>query len=217
MKAAKRVLKEQNIISAATRVISRCGYHMARIDDIAKEAGITKMTLYSYFQSKENLYLAIIYNAFQALNESFYSSLNRHRSDNGLETTIAIFENFFSFCEHNLVYSEAILDYFAMIRSASIDFKSFEEFKDSIYYDKIQDIQRLPFRITVRAINKGRMDGTIKKSTDALLHTIQGWTMVVGYIRLLTASGKNDNPLLNVNPHSLKALNLRIARLALTN
>lgn len=215
MKASKRLLKEQKIIEAAGIVIGKYGFQQARIEDIAKEAGITKMTLYSYFQSKENLYLAIIFSAYQALTDRFYDTLAKHKADSGIETIMGIFDNFFTFCEENKVYSEAILDYFSMIRNASIDFKSLEVFKDSIYYEKIQDIQRLPIRITVRAINKGRLDGSIRKSTDALLHAIQGWTMVVGYIRLLTASGKNENPLLNVNLQSLKALNLRLARLAL--
>lgn len=218
MDQAKRREKENNIIKAAKIVFGRDGFTNAKMDDIAQHAGITKVTLYSYFLSKENLYMAIVYHAFLALTERFYNTVASQKSHNGLQSTIAIFRAFFDFCEQNFLYSESILDYFSMVRNLSRkpDDPSSQGLRDSIFFIKIQDLQNLPLKLTVKEIRRGMADGSIKKGIDPMLHTIQGWTMVVGYIKLLTASGNNDSPLLNVNLKSLKTLSLYLAEHSLT-
>ena len=217
MDQSKRQLKERHIINAATKVLSEVGYKNAKMDDIASAAGITKVTLYSYFGSKENLYLAVTFSAFQALTEIFYSTIERNKSNTGLKSTMAIFESFYIFCENNFLYSEAILDYFSLIRNLSRAGNEEQDsiIKDSMYFKKIQDLQNLPLKLTIKEILRGVADLSIKSSTDPMLHTIQGWTMVVGYIKLLTASGKNESPLMKVNLKSLKNLSLHLAEMAL--
>jgi len=218
MELSKRQVKENNIIDAAIKIITGTGYRNAKMDSIAKEAGITKVTLYSYFQSKENLYLAVIYRTFQALTEVFYDSIDEHKGESGLDSTISIFNVFFDFCEKNYLYSETILDYFSMIRTLSRDAANpnFDPgIKDSRYFAKLQDLQNLPLKLTVKEIERGKRDGSIRPEIDPMLHTIQGWTMVVGYIKLISASGPNDAPLLNVNLKNLKAMSLRLSKDAL--
>ncbi len=217
---SKKKIKESRIIDAAAELLEEVGYRSAKMDDIAKRAGITKVTLYSYFQSKENLYLAVIYRAFQALTEVFYTTIDRYKEASGLDATIAIFHSFFTFCEQNYLFSEAILDYFQMIRNISRNADSYladKALTSSIYFKKIQDLQNLPLKLTVNEMERGKRDGSIHEDVDSMLHTIQGWTMVVGYIKLLIASGKNKSPLLNVNLKSLKSLSLSFAREFLRN
>ena len=43
------------IIEAARTVFAKKGYHDATMDDVAKEVGVSKGALYSYFKSKEDL------------------------------------------------------------------------------------------------------------------------------------------------------------------
>jgi AcrR family transcriptional regulator len=50
--------KRDAILDAARAVFSRQGYASAAMDDVAAEAGIAKGTLYLYFRSKEDLYVA---------------------------------------------------------------------------------------------------------------------------------------------------------------
>ncbi len=215
MDHAKRQVKENNIIQAAESIFETVGFHSSKMEDIAQKAGITKVTLYSYFQSKENLYMAVIYKAFQALTEIFYSSIDANRSNNGFDSTIAIFESFFEFCEKNFLYSEAMVDYFSMIRNIKRSPETNSTLTESIFFAKIQDLQNLPIKLTVKEINRGIVDKSIKRDVDPMLHTIQGWTMVVGYIKLLTASGNIDSPLMHVNLKNLKDLSLNMARKAL--
>lgn len=218
MDRAKKLAKENNIIVAAEQVFGKVGFHNAKMEDIAQAAGITKVTLYSYFQSKENLYMAIIYNAFQALTEIFYSTIDESRSKSGFESTLAIFNSFYLFCENNFLYSEAMLDYFSIIRNITrANTEGESSLSESIFFNKIQDIQNLPLKLTVKEINRGMNDGSIKKDIEPMLHTIQGWTMVVGYIKLLIASGNNDSSLMNVDLKSLKKMSLHMAEKALQN
>ena len=47
------------ILEAAKRVFARDGYHRARMEAIARESGIGKGTVYEYFSSKRELFLAL--------------------------------------------------------------------------------------------------------------------------------------------------------------
>ncbi len=47
--------RKQSILDAAMKVFSKNGYHGATVSDIAREAGISKGLLYTYFPGKEEL------------------------------------------------------------------------------------------------------------------------------------------------------------------
>jgi len=55
------------MLEAADRVFARRGYQAASMDEIAAEVGVTKPMLYSYFGSKEGLYLACVQRAGEML------------------------------------------------------------------------------------------------------------------------------------------------------
>lgn len=215
MNDSKKNIKESNIIYAAEKVFSEVGFKNAKMEDIAQIAGITKVTLYTYFQSKENLYLAVTHRALQLLIEKYYETMDRCKDKSGLDSTIALLDTFMVFCEQNYLYSEALLEYFAMVRSTSDgadEAKLTEAVKDSIYYMKLQDMHNLPFKLTVKEIERGKKDGSIKSNIDSMLSTLYGWSMVVGYVKVISASGTNATPLFKVSLHDLKTLNLKIVR-----
>ncbi|MFZ4401069.1 MAG: TetR/AcrR family transcriptional regulator [Bacteroidales bacterium] len=53
------------ILKAAKKVFFKKGYDGARMQEIANEAGINKALLHYYFRSKDKLFEAIFYDAFQ--------------------------------------------------------------------------------------------------------------------------------------------------------
>jgi AcrR family transcriptional regulator len=57
---AEREERMRSIRAAALDVFSAKGFAAARLDDIAKEAGVAKGTIYLYFASKEDLLEAIV-------------------------------------------------------------------------------------------------------------------------------------------------------------
>ena len=52
----KRALQ---LAQAATKVLARSGFAATRMEDIAKEAGVSKGLLYEYYPSKEDLFFAV--------------------------------------------------------------------------------------------------------------------------------------------------------------
>lgn len=56
----KDLEKRQNILTAAKAVFLKHGYHGSSMNQIAKEAGVTKLTVYNHFQDKENLFICAI-------------------------------------------------------------------------------------------------------------------------------------------------------------
>jgi AcrR family transcriptional regulator len=62
----KEVAKSK-IVEAARVVFGKKGYHDATMDDVAKEVGVSKGALYSYFKSKEDLLKEISHQGHQTL------------------------------------------------------------------------------------------------------------------------------------------------------
>lgn len=52
--------KRNEIMAAASRLFDLRPYHEVRIDDVAADAHVSKGTVYTYFDSKEHLYLSTI-------------------------------------------------------------------------------------------------------------------------------------------------------------
>ncbi|MBI3758107.1 MAG: TetR/AcrR family transcriptional regulator [Deltaproteobacteria bacterium] len=50
--------RPEEISAAALSVFARRGLHKTTLDDVAKEAGVSKGTIYLYFKSKEELFIA---------------------------------------------------------------------------------------------------------------------------------------------------------------
>src|SRR5258706_12398395 len=48
------------ILEAARKIFAKKGYEAATVDDVAEAAGVAKGTLYLYFRSKRELYLAAL-------------------------------------------------------------------------------------------------------------------------------------------------------------
>jgi len=55
-----QVQTRERLLEAGLQVFSRRGYYAASVDEIAAEAGFSKGAVYSNFESKEDLFLALI-------------------------------------------------------------------------------------------------------------------------------------------------------------
>jgi AcrR family transcriptional regulator len=220
MKEPTRVKKERFIIEAAEEIFSTVGFKNARMEDVATQAKITKVTLYSYFQSKENLYMAVTYRGLNALAESYITCAKTYAGLSGLEVSINLMEDFINFCEKNYLYSEALLDYFSLVRSTNFikdETKLTDALKESSYFAKVQELQNLPYKIVAKEIQRGIDDGSINPTVDPMFQTIQSWTMIVGYVKVLAASGNAEAPLFGISLKELKHYILELKRNILKN
>lgn len=62
-RAQNRITRENRILDAALKVFSSTGFSAATMDDIAREAGLSKPTLYQYFEAKNTLFTAMMLRA----------------------------------------------------------------------------------------------------------------------------------------------------------
>ncbi|ENU93368.1 MULTISPECIES: TetR/AcrR family transcriptional regulator [Acinetobacter] len=56
----KDLEKRAKILQAAKSIFLKMGYHATNMNQIAKEAGVTKLTVYNHFQDKNNLFMCAI-------------------------------------------------------------------------------------------------------------------------------------------------------------
>lgn len=57
--------KRRRILAAANEVCGRCGAEGARMDEVAALAGVSKGTLYNFFDSKQDLLLAAMIDSYE--------------------------------------------------------------------------------------------------------------------------------------------------------
>jgi AcrR family transcriptional regulator len=55
-----RLQRREQILAAATKAFARSGFAATGLDDIAVEAGVTRVILYRHFDSKTDLYQAVL-------------------------------------------------------------------------------------------------------------------------------------------------------------
>lgn len=67
--------KRQQILEGADRVFSAMGFDAASMNDITREAGVSKGTIYVYFDSKEELFMELCFAYRDKLFSGIYSAL----------------------------------------------------------------------------------------------------------------------------------------------
>jgi AcrR family transcriptional regulator len=72
-----RAERYESILRGAARAFARSGFAATSMEDVAAEAGITKLIVYRHFDSKEELYRAVLERISDRLTEEFLSNLNR--------------------------------------------------------------------------------------------------------------------------------------------
>ena len=80
-KERERKVRRQQIISAATRIISVKGFREAIIEDIAREAELSTDTLYFYFKSKDEICATLFLRTLQYLKDILKSVNSESISD----------------------------------------------------------------------------------------------------------------------------------------
>ncbi len=89
--------RSAEILQAARRVFAEKGFNAATVDDVANAADVAKGTLYLYFKSKRDIYLAALKQGIQAINEETNRRVENERTIEGklrtfIDTRLRYFE-----------------------------------------------------------------------------------------------------------------------------
>jgi AcrR family transcriptional regulator len=82
--------KRTAIIRAALKLFARGGFEATSVDDIAREAGFGKGTLYLYFKDKENLYFNTLLEVFDSFEQAVRDSIKSDRRPDEILQSVAV-------------------------------------------------------------------------------------------------------------------------------
>ena len=95
-KKRRREETRQRLMEAALNVFAQRGYERATVDEVVKEAGFSKGAFYVHFESKEDLFWAMLDERIAAMQEAFRRALDVEapvvENERRLLTTIFDFE-----------------------------------------------------------------------------------------------------------------------------
>jgi TetR/AcrR family transcriptional regulator len=84
-----RESKRTTIIRAALKLFARGGFEATSVDDIARETGFGKGTLYLYFKDKEDLYFNTLLEVFDSFEQAVRESIDTGRRPDEILQSIA--------------------------------------------------------------------------------------------------------------------------------
>jgi AcrR family transcriptional regulator len=104
--------KKANILEASIKVFAKKGVAKTKISDIAEAADIGKGTIYEYFRSKDEIFVASFHFFLEKVDSVISRRLNR--ISDPLEKILAYSSAWAEICEgNNLEYATIVLDFWA--------------------------------------------------------------------------------------------------------
>lgn len=97
--------KRLEILKAAMRIINQEGFEGFKMEDIAKEAGVGKGTIYEYFESKNSLFLEMLCFSSEQFIDGLENSLAKGSDLESKIANLSIFSSKFLSSHLNLANS----------------------------------------------------------------------------------------------------------------
>ena len=94
----RKAERPQEILEAAFVEFSRNGYATTTLDRVAERAGVTKGTIYVYFENKEHLFISMVREVTKAALDTVHEMLETHEG-----TTADLLRAQFSFIYQHIV------------------------------------------------------------------------------------------------------------------
>lgn len=163
------------ILHAATRHFAERGLAGARIDEIARDAGVNKATIYYHLGGKEELYAAVF-------RENMRSSTERLLSNVGAEDSA---ENKFK------AYVQTMVENLRENRAAApLMMRELASGAEHIPQESLQYIVKMLTTI-IQTLEQGRQDGSFRDTNPGLTHL-----MVIGSIMFYSVGEPLRNKLM---------------------
>ena len=149
----RKAERPQEILEAAFAEFSRNGYATTTLDRIAERAGVTKGTIYVYFENKEHLFISMVQEFTKAAHETVQEMFETHEG-----STADLLRAQFSFIYRHIVEDRRRRE---VVRMLIAEASRFPELADR-YYD---EILRPCLDLLRQAIQRGMDRGEIRKSS----------------------------------------------------
>ncbi len=97
----------EKILDAAASAFSQRGYHETAVDDIVKASGTSKGAFYFYFQTKEDIFFALVNKLLERLTSSIEKDASNEKD--GLSKMMAGIDSFFDICYRHQTLAKIVL------------------------------------------------------------------------------------------------------------
>ena len=148
----RKAERPQEILEAAFVEFSRSGYAMTTLDQIAEGAGVTKGTIYVYFENKEHLFISMVREVTKAALDTVHEMLETHEG-----STADLLRAQFSFIYQHIVEDRRRRE---VLRMLIAEAPRFPELADRYH----QEILRPCLDMLRQAIQRGMDRGEFRNS-----------------------------------------------------
>ena len=157
-KEREREQRQNDIIKAARRLFADKGFEVS-LDEIARDVGLGKSTLYLYFKNKESLYFAVVLRGIRIWAEMVKEEVKK--GNTGLKK-LTLYEN------ANREFSNKYPDYFRLLYSPTSIKKTFDmdKMNSSEEFQEVRELFKEIMFIGIDSIQKGIDEGEIRPDVD---------------------------------------------------
>ena len=148
----RKAERPQEILEAAFVEFSRNGYATTTLDRVAERAGVTKGTIYVYFENKEHLFISMVREVTKAALDTVHEMLETHEG-----TTADLLRAQFSFIYQHIVEDRRRRE---VLRMLIAEAPRFPELADRYH----QEILRPCLDMLRQAIRRGMDRGEFRNS-----------------------------------------------------
>ncbi len=148
----RKAERPQEILEAAFVEFSRNGYAMTTLDRVAERAGVTKGTIYVYFENKEHLFISMVREVTKTTLDTVHEMLETHDG-----TTADLLRAQFSFIYQHIVEDRRRRE---VLRMLIAEAPRFPELADRYH----QEILRPCLDMLRQAIRRGMDRGEFRNS-----------------------------------------------------
>jgi AcrR family transcriptional regulator len=155
----RKAERPHEILEAAFLEFSRNGYATTTLDAIAERAGVTKGTIYVYFENKEHLFISMVRELMKVTLDTVFNMFETHEG-----STADLLKAQFSFIYENIVEDRRRREVVRMLIAEAPRFPALAD----RYHD---EIHRPCMEMLQQAIQRGMDRGEIRRSpiTECLL------------------------------------------------
>jgi AcrR family transcriptional regulator len=172
----RKAERPQEILEAAFAEFSRNGYAMTTLDRIARRAGVTKGTIYVYFENKEHLFISMVREITKAATETVQGMFESHEG-----STADLLRAQFSFIYEHIVENRRRRE---VVRMLIAEAPRFPALADRYHDEILRPCLDMLRQAIQRGIDRGEIrDSSIINSPQVVIAPIalvDLWMMMFG-------------------------------------
>jgi AcrR family transcriptional regulator len=172
----RKAERPQEILEAAFTEFSRNGYATTTLERIAERAGVTKGTIYVYFENKEHLFISMVRESTRAKHEAIQEIFETHEG-----STADLLRAQFSFMYQHVVEDERRRE---VVRMLIAEASRFPELADRYHEEFVRPCLDMLRKAIQRGVERGELrDSAILNSPQVVIAPmalVDLWLMMFG-------------------------------------